>query len=41
MRRFLMAGKPTEDRGCRLHYRIFPTTTECPSYQREPGVDDA
>jgi hypothetical protein len=41
LRRYILAGKPAEARGCQHHYVIFPTATDCRSYQREPGADDA
>jgi len=41
LRRFILADKPTEDRGCSHHYPIFPTATDCPRFEREPGADDA
>lgn len=39
LRHYLLAGKPTESRGCSHHIVSFPHVTNCPSYQREPGSD--
>lgn len=40
--RYILAGKPAESFACAHHYqRLFPTATDCRSYEREPGSDDA
>lgn len=40
LRHFLMAGKPTEGRGCKHHLVHYPRALECRIYEREPGTDD-
>jgi hypothetical protein len=39
LRRFIMAGKWAEDRGCAHHYVIFPDAQDCQRHEREPGTD--
>jgi hypothetical protein len=40
LRRFILAYKPTEGRGCARHIKMFPTSTACRDYERKPGTDD-
>lgn len=40
LRRYLLAGKPTESRGCSRHIVSFPNVMKCDLYEREPGSDD-
>lgn len=39
LRRYLLAGVPTEGRGCAHHIVSFPAARTCDRYEREPGAD--
>lgn len=41
LRRYTVAERLTERRGCWHHIVIFPNATHCDRYEREVGVDDA
>jgi len=40
IRRFMLAGRRAESRGCWHHIVTFPAARECARYEREPGSDD-
>jgi len=40
IRRFILAGRRAESRGCWHHIVAFPAARECERYEREPGSDD-
>ena len=40
IRRFILAGRHAESRGCWHHIVAFPAARECSRYEREPGSDD-
>jgi hypothetical protein len=40
IRRFVLAARRAESRGCWHHIVAFPAARECSRYEREPGSDD-
>ena len=40
IRRFVLAGRRAESRGCWHHIVTFPAARQCERYEREPGSDD-
>jgi hypothetical protein len=40
IRRYVLAGRRAESRGCWHHIVAFPAARECLRYEREPGSDD-
>ena len=40
IRRFVLAGRRAESRGCWHHIVTFPAARQCVRYERDPGSDD-
>jgi len=40
IRRYILAGRHAESRGCWHHIVTFPAARQCERYEREPGSDD-